>query len=171
MRLFQIALQRNAFDQADRLNKQAVAMVARCGDGGQPIAGFIEAVRHSRAEIDPQLKAALALPATQVVAALEQLRVKYPRDAYVTYWLAVHLRQNKEPEKARPLFEEVVAKKMENWVTAWATLELARIAKDAGDTAKAATLAQTAIRLGEEYGNGGQSITKAARSVSLLPNG
>lgn len=173
VRLYQIAYGRKDLARAEQLQTQALALASRRGDGGQTITSFMEAisVNSSRAEVEPQLRSALALPDREIVNALEQLRVKYPNDPYVTYWLAVNLRQKKQVEKARPLFEEVVAKDMKNWVTAWATLELSGIAKATGDTAKAETLAQTAIRIGEEYGNGGQSISKAARAYALLPNG
>jgi Flp pilus assembly protein TadD len=171
VRLYQIAYVRKDLARAEQLQNQAHALAARHGDGGQNITSYLEEVRASRAVVDPQLNAALALPAKDSLAALEQLHANYPRDPYVAYWLAVNLRQKNDIQRARPLFEEVVAKDMKNWVTAWATLELAGIAKATGDTAKSASLAQTAIRLGEEYGNGGQSISKAVRTHALLPNG
>jgi hypothetical protein len=153
---------------------QARILVTEFGDGGQLIEPFLDSVmnpRPARSEVEPLLQAALKLKDEESVRALAELRAKYPRDLYVTYWLAVRMLESGEKplplSAARGLFREVAEARTENWVTAWATYRLAGIARMTGDVIEADALELKAVRLAEEYGNGGQSISRAMRAARL----
>lgn len=174
VRLFQIAHFAGDATAAEAWVRRASELNRTHGDGGQSIAVFMEALlnpRPSRAEVEPQLQAALKAPAVDRLGALQALRAKYPRDLYVTYWLGVHLTFENRSEQARPLFQEVADQGVPNWVTAWATMQLARLEKRAGRAAEADTLARRAVRLAEQHGNGGESIAAAARSEGFRLDG